>query len=101
MEAEVNFYPEFNFPDGDIILAVTANDPRADDTPEPVYLKVHKNILRLHSETFDEMLGVPLTHVNASYGSLVIPGLVNGVPVIPLQDEPHDVANLMQAIYFG
>lgn len=101
LERDITFCSEFNFPSGDIILSVTAYSSPADQTSEPVYFRVHQHILRLHSEAFDKMLGVPLTTGESTYDTQVVPGLVDGIPVVPLQDDPRDIINLMRAIYFG
>ena len=76
-------HPSFSFDDGSICLL---------DLTRSYYFKAHKGFICRHS--------APLRHLidrlNANNGSLI-----EGIPVLEMEDDHKDLLNLLTALYDG
>ncbi|TBU47700.1 hypothetical protein BD309DRAFT_951203 [Dichomitus squalens] len=84
-------HPQLYFPDGDIAL-LAVKEPLSHDGPPSFYVfRIHKFLLRHHSETFANMLADANSHTDNVY---------DGVPLVEMHgDKAEDLAQLLNFIY--
>ena len=76
--AHIKPHPEFWFDDGSIVLV-------AQDTG----FRIYRSLLALQSTVFADMLVASTSSADE---------LLEGCPVIPLVDSPHDLAHLLRVL---
>lgn len=81
LTAELAKYDDFWFQDGSMVVVV-----------QDKHFRVHQSILSKHSEVFADMFSVPQP-------PLASQDLLDGCPVIKLNDELHDFVDLMKVVY--
>lgn len=81
-------HPDLWFNDGSVILKA-----------ETVLFRVHMSILSRHSVFFKDMFTLPQPPESSS--TQAQDEIVEGCPVVSLQDSPDDLASLLVALYDG
>ena len=81
----------------DVIKGLECSDPWLDDgniiiAVQGKHFRVHRSVLRSYSEVFRDMFAIPHSHD-------VEKEIIDGCPVVHLQDSSADVEIMLKALY--
>lgn len=82
---------QFYFPDGDIVLSAPLGCAKGEAQRLQLF-RVHKFLLSHHSVVFRDMFNLSTQPADAS-------DLIDGHPVVALQDDAKDVEELLHMLY--